>query len=298
MKRTHILCASVAACLSWAVVWSAAAQEACYEITDLGALGFTPGSVNVFGVNNAGEAVFTAVVDGKRHAMLYLPLPAYNLAAGCHDLHLLAGNPLAQAQSSLAHDLNDAGVVVGRVKTVSGQLLAFVWDLADVLDNDEQYFDLGSLETNQFTPDSEAWAINNDDPPSVVGDSLALGDCSCPDDKDDECVYRGFRVMLQGNDPQLVELSPVGPGECDTFSYARDIAKTPDGPFGIPEIAGYTLHSACSCPAPDPSPCASDKDAAEWTSPFSVLRLTDLGPQGSEARGVNEPRRHRRLGLR
>ena len=265
----------------------------CYRVVDIKALGFIPfPGFEIFGINNLGQAVFTVEVDvngsDKKHAFLYLPAAAYGLAAGSHDLHELAGAKLDQDGVSRVHDLNDAGVVIGQAR-VGAYSLAFVWDLADVLDNDEQYFDLGSLDTGTFGPDSEAWAINNDDPPFVVGDSLALGNCECPDTDNTECVYRGFRVELQGNDPLLVELSPVGlGGECDTFSYALDIAKTPDMPFGIPEIAGYTIHSACSCFGLDPSPCDSDKDAVRWTDPSPVLRLTDLGPQASESRGVND----------
>ncbi len=67
----------------------------------------------------------------------------------------------------------------------------------DALDNQGQYFDLGSREVLPFaSPGREASAINNDNP-SIVGDSCAKGDCICPDD--DEGVIHGFCVALAGN---------------------------------------------------------------------------------------------------
>ena len=102
----------------------ASAQETCYRVVDLGTLGFTPIITDdIFGLNNANQAVFTAVVGGTKHAMIYLPTTAYGLAAGVHDLHDLAGPALGD--ESVVHDLNDAGIAVGWGK-IGGERHAFV----------------------------------------------------------------------------------------------------------------------------------------------------------------------------
>ena len=87
------VCMSVAAGGALALSSPVAAED-CYRIIDLGPLGFLPiGHNDLFGINNNGQGVFTAEVNQKKHAMLYLPTAAFNLAAGCHDLHDLANFP-------------------------------------------------------------------------------------------------------------------------------------------------------------------------------------------------------------
>ncbi len=63
--------------------------------------------------------------------MLYLPVAAFGLTAGVHDLHTLAEPALGD--ESTVHDLNDAGIAVGwadiEVSPNTLEKHAFVWRL-------------------------------------------------------------------------------------------------------------------------------------------------------------------------
>ncbi|MCH8152484.1 MAG: hypothetical protein IH830_08945 [Planctomycetes bacterium] len=59
---------------------SIATAQTCYRLTDIRALGFLPGSDNIFGLNYLGEAAFTAEVNEEKHAFVWLPNPNYGLA--------------------------------------------------------------------------------------------------------------------------------------------------------------------------------------------------------------------------
>ncbi len=170
----------------------AAAQDDCYRVVDLGILGFVPTIDHIFGINNANQAVFTANVAGKKHAMLYLPVAAFDLAAGVHDLHDLAG-PGMPGDESVAHDINAAGIVVGWGK-IAGQKHAFVWRLdADPF----EFIDLGTFLTGDW---SEAWAISDDSPePWIVGKGHILGNCLCdPDGPQGHDLTRGGSPLSSG----------------------------------------------------------------------------------------------------
>ncbi len=180
---------AVAGCLSGAVVWPAAAQETCYRIVDLGALGFTPGIDDISGINNANQAVFTAMVGGNKHAMLYLPADAFGLTAGVHDLHMLAGAAIPGDESAV-HDLNDAGIAVGWGE-IGGERHAFVWRL-DLPQH--EFIDLGTFANGDW---SEAWAINNDTPfPIIVGDGENDADCDCVEPTGNDDIVRAFWLPL------------------------------------------------------------------------------------------------------
>ncbi|MCH8316444.1 MAG: hypothetical protein IIA64_10760 [Planctomycetes bacterium] len=244
-------------CLSWAVVSSAAAQETCYRIVDLGELGFTPGIDDISGINNANQAVFTAVVGGKKHAMLYLPAAAYDLAAGVHDLHDLAGAAIPGDESAV-HDLNDAGIAVGWGE-IGGERHAFVWRLdADPF----EFIDLGTFANGDW---SEAWAINNDSPfPIIVGDGENKDDCSCDSGNDD--IVRAFWLPLTdpANDlPTAVQLfqAPERIVGCDQNTKARDVNTN-----GVQRTAaGYSVFGTPFCHAP--LNCGSTENATVWVNP-------------------------------
>ncbi|MCZ6811834.1 MAG: hypothetical protein O7D97_07500 [Planctomycetota bacterium] len=77
---------SAVACLAGAALGlvdsSIATAQTCYRLTDLKALGFPPGPDQRFGINTAGEVAFTAVVNERRHAFVWLPQPNYGFATG------------------------------------------------------------------------------------------------------------------------------------------------------------------------------------------------------------------------
>ena len=266
-----------------------AMAEDCYHIVDLGVLGFTPGIEDVFGINNANQAVFTAMVGGKKHAMLYLPAPAYNLTAGVHDLHTLAGPAIGDA--SAAHDINSAGIVVGST-TVGLFKHAFVWRL----DTDPfEFIDLGTFATGDS---SVAYAINNDTPfPIVVGDGNLLFDCGCADEPppwSDE-VRRAFALELKDppDDLDMVALLDQDPGlSCHPGTWARDVKS----PAGL-TVAGFSTVGTADCPVPEG--CGAGNAATAWidpapgSNPGDALALLppDHHPPysgGTQARGVSD----------
>ncbi|MHC4406649.1 MAG: hypothetical protein ACYTG0_44060 [Planctomycetota bacterium] len=129
----------------------------CYRITDLAEVGFVPGPMENFGINSDGEIAFTINVNGEKHAFVWLPQANYGLSEGLHDLNVLPDPDLAGP--SLAHDINDAGFVVGQA---NGH--AFAWQLGDPAGT----FDLGDP-TVFPRPDiivlpTVAWALNDANP--------------------------------------------------------------------------------------------------------------------------------------
>ena len=108
------------ALLALSIVGMANAQDPPrFQVTDLGNLGFVPDpeEEGTFGINNNGEVVFSLDVNGERHAMLWLPEPNYNLAAGNHDLAVIFP---AFDQPSIARDISVHGKIAGQVKGWKG----------------------------------------------------------------------------------------------------------------------------------------------------------------------------------
>lgn len=115
------LTASIGACVLCSSF--ASAQPAPMRIIDLGPIG-PDGSAdgdfdNSFGINCRGEVCGSMIVNGERHAFLWLPQPNYGLAANTlHDLTALAGLP----GYSVANDLNNNGVIVGEYVDGNGDM--------------------------------------------------------------------------------------------------------------------------------------------------------------------------------
>ena len=281
---------ALAACLSWAVVWPAVAQP-CYRVVDLGEIGFTAGADDTFGINNANQAVFTAVVGGKKHAMLYLPVGAYDLAAGVHDLHTLAG--AAIDDESAAHDINADGIVVGwagiEVSPSTFEQHAFVWRL----DKDPfEFIDLGTF----FTGDSStAFGINNDAPfPIVVGDGNLLFDCACdPDPPFNNLIRRAFALELRDPPDPLIQAAllvqdPSLP--CQPNTWGRDVKS-----LAALTVAGFSTVGGEDCAAP--FGCGVGNAGTAWIDPapgnnagnaLALLPDGPFGPGGTQAWGVSD----------
>jgi hypothetical protein len=275
----------------------AAAQGRCYEVIDLGPIGFLPGGAGaLFGINNNDQGVFTAEVNGKKHAILYLPTDAFDLTAGCIDLHDLAN--LGPTTESVAHDISDAGIAVGWAE-IAGERHAFVWrvDLHDPMGNPPvPSIDLGTFQPNGTW--SEAWAINNVDPPIIVGEGEFLAPCGCEGPAMHD-LTRGFALELTGANPTLVdaaELVQDGVLPCAPNTYARDVLTPPGGGVLIPlTVAGYSVSGGGFCPAP--GGCGDTADATVWTnptppsSPNPGKALVGLSAGGTQAWGVSDLRR-------
>ena len=272
---------------------SAMAQEDCYRIIDLGELGFTPSENDIFGINNANQAVFTAVVAGEKHAMLYLPVDAFGLAAGVHDLHDLAGSVVGDA--SAAHDINSAGIVVGwagiEVSPNTFQQHAFVWRL-DLPQHD--FIDLGLFPGGTS---SVVYAINNDTPfPMMVGDGDRPGDCGCDPNLFSDAVRRGFALELTDPPDPLDDAAVLeshsnlpGPG-CYPSAFVRDVKSQ----AGL-TVAGFSAKSGdCAVPVG----CGAPYAGTAWINPTpgtnagSALAALDPthheDPGGTQAWGVSD----------
>lgn len=274
----------IACCLSWAFVWSAAAQDTCYRVVDLGALGFTPLIDDFLGINNANQAVFTAVIGGQKHAMLYLPADDYDLTAGVHDLHALAG--FDAAEGSGVHDINDAGLAVGWA-TFDDEQHAVVWRI-DLHDQDNAppipFSDLGLLDLMDSTY-SVAFAINNESPfPIIVGESDVLYGCGCTGSY--WPVSRGYWVeftepppLLANDAIPLVHDNTMG---CKEFTSTRDV-NTPADEFAPTIAAGLSVDGV--------PPCFADpiEAATVWENGVAVgVDLQSPGPSRLVARGVSD----------
>ena len=251
------------------------------KVTDLGNLGFVPDpeEEGTFGINNNGEVVFSLDVNGERHAMLWLPEPNYNLAAGNHDLAVIFP---AFDQPSIARDISVHGKIAGQVGGIlAGEGQAMVWDLAT-----------GSLQPLGFLPNgtwSRAFAISDSNPPVVVGESEQLD--ICPEDCDEQdppmhVFLQSFQVTLSGGSPVLV---PLEAPECGRSSHARDVSSV----SGAKRIAGFSLTRGIEneCDAIVPFCPNEDRDAVVWDAPAAPVVLPDQDDppffRDSEARGVN-----------
>ena len=265
-----------------AVSSPAAAQDRCYRVINLGPIHFGPfGDEALFGINNNDQGVFTAEVNGKKHAMLYLPTATFNLAAGCHDLHLLGDLDNQGYSESVVHDLNDAGIAVGSA-TINGLTHAFIWRV----DTDPfQFIDLGTFEDGTW---SEAWAINNDAPfPVVVGEGEFLANCECDDQGfQGHTLKRGFALELSGPDPSLLNAAQLVQDPdpnlgCLPNTISRDV-NTPG--VGDLLVVGAAHDGGGICQN-------GSSRATLWTNPILAinagLALAELAGIGSSAWGVS-----------
>lgn len=265
---------SVAAGGALVAVSPAPAQDTCYRVVDLGILGFVPTIDHIFAINNANQAVFTANVAGKKHAMLYLPVAAYDLAAGVHDLHTLAGAEITGDQS-VAHDINSAGIVVGWAK-IGSDRRAFVWRL----DTDE-FFDLGTFASGDT---SEAWAISDDTPePWIAGKGEIDGPCDCISGS--VSLSAGFALKLTPLPPDLTTAAELQRDlgiDCENIMAASDINNGPQ-----PTVAGFSFFGGGLCIF------NLNGTALYWANPMPPAALNGVALPllpaglGSEARGVS-----------
>ena len=251
--------------LALSIVGMANAQDPPrFRVTDLGALGFTPNpdDEGTLGISNRGEVVYSIDVNGERHAMLWLPEPNYNLAAGNHDLAAIFP---AFDQPSIARDISVHGKIAGQIGGIlAGEGQAMVWDLPT-----------GTLQLLGVLPVgmwSRAMAINDATPiPRVVGESEILSVCDLCDPDIVGRILRSCEVALQ--DPLILEeLVSLG---CEPSSFARDVSIPAQD---HPHIAGFS-HRLGFEPlvCVTPGECQSNNEAVVWLGPdLIVAQLPDL----------------------
>jgi probable HAF family extracellular repeat protein len=100
------------------------------------------------GINDLGQIVGASDVTepDREHAFLWLPAPAYGLAAGMHDLGTLLDLP-----SSKAWNIDQQGNVIGDATSADGLLTrAFIWNTAD-----------GMRDLNDLLLAPDGWALQS-----------------------------------------------------------------------------------------------------------------------------------------
>lgn len=281
---------ATAVCTVSAIVLTAAPAGGAttYRALNLTPLGFQPadqgfGFEDILAINEGGAVVGSFVVNENRHAFLWLPAPAFGLCEGLHDLHLEAlnadGTHGLSEDESVAHDINEAGFVVGQAggtDIINGQ--AIVW----VLPAGVKACRLGYLQPNpNFLRWSIAYAVNNDNPPLVVGHGMHLPFNGCP------AIVTAFRTVFNfsGSDCPTVTFDLLAPFMGDNGSYARDISDTI-----VPNVAEAVGFSFTSLPECNTVPCFPNKDPIAWPPDDPLEPLIRTGPGGHEARGNNNAR--------
>lgn len=252
---------------------SAVAQTPRFRLVDIREIGFTPEITDIspgprhgtISINNWGQIVYARDVgigDGTNlRAWAYLPQGAFGRPEGVFDISGTEG---------AAWDINMAGLVVGQIFgsfVLEGQ--AVVWPLSTL-----EPCPLGYV-AGPAVPDrwSVAYAINDQSPPIIVGDSLSSSSATCTK------VNVGFRVAYGGT-------CPVGPLDVlagfDTGSYARDV-----GPNAV--AVGFSYHSALPDICQNGDSCQASKQPLVWPPlPDALITMVKLfGGGGHEARGTN-----------
>lgn len=144
MRTTPIHCSSLAVLffllLRGAVAY---ADASAYEVIDLGA-DFTV--TNARGLNNLGQVVGDMTSDGSTHAFVSSPYGSlFKDIGNIQDIGTLGGS------NSIAHGINDSGIVVGESTTSTGATHAFVISPGGSLQDINGATNIGSI----------AYGINN-----------------------------------------------------------------------------------------------------------------------------------------
>ena len=79
LLQNHSICLILSLGGGVCLVAPSAQAQTCYRLTDITELGFSTVSADDrFSINSAGEVVGSFVVNGQRHALLWLPQPNSN----------------------------------------------------------------------------------------------------------------------------------------------------------------------------------------------------------------------------
>ena len=265
-----------ATALTYLLCNPATGQDTCYRVTRIKELNFTPETSNtsddVFGINNNGEIAFTVAVDVgggvlKKHAFVWLPADNYGLSAGLHDLH----SPAA-GEESTAHDINNSGQVVGQVLQI-GQFNvseAAAWQLGSGVIS---LCKLGTIFGGDW---ASAFAINDENPPVVVGEAAS----NVPRCTSAPTGFRGpIQDLLLCQFGPFDRLTPAG----TNASTAKDVNTIPPED---PQIAAFE-YDATTPLCINGTPCEPSKEALEWKGPTITTLLHPSLLGGVEARGNN-----------
>jgi len=231
-----------------------------WQVVEVADLSFTPSvdensSTDLFRINNDGWIAFPNVVNGERHAMLWIPFSLDGFAAGVYDLTALSGS----SSPGIARDLNDARQIVGQsggLDVGAGQ--ASVWT-----------FNADSTVSHQTLPAqaSANWArglsITNSDPAVVAFESNRLDLCIsvCPTGSQADFVG-GYFMPLGG------AATAIDHTTCRPSPRAMHIA----GSSGSVVLAGseweFQIEPSCFTSARD---CEGYRNSLRWTNAAPTL---------------------------
>jgi len=258
------LCATMALAACAVYLFTSDAQSSDYALIDLGKVNANDTDLIAHGINGHGEIVGELKLSGESgtKAFIWLPKANYGQSAGMYLLDDLVslGGPLALG--TIAYDINDAGLAVGRDR--EGQLTAdpIVWNLADMSD----------LRLN--AENSIAFSINNDSPAQMVGGII-------PDFEGDNATTnpQSGAAFIYAYDPMNT-----------TVSYLPFPGTPPrnGGAFGLSETVNAELRIAgnmsCNPDPQDPEKCNGNpscledfRDGVWWSSPTAAAELAAPG---------------------
>lgn len=136
-----------------------------YVLFEHGAFNSTDDQVIAFGINNLGQCVgmVRASETGESVAYLWLPFDSYNEDAGLHNIETLTAMSSPSGTSvgalvygTMAFDVNDEGIAVGRC-----------WD--ETNGQDAAWWDLAGSTDDVLNDRGNAFSINNDEDAKFVG---------------------------------------------------------------------------------------------------------------------------------
>jgi hypothetical protein len=260
------------------------AQTPRFRVINITPLNFTP-SVTQYGsmgINSLGEVVFAWQDGSDLHPFVWLPEANSNYSGifvGFNDLYDASENSV----TGIARDLNDAGVVVGQAGDgtySNGQ--AATWDLVSggVVDL------LGFRSESSFNSWSGAEAVNNDDPPLIVGGASIDGFCmdsNCSNPGLKATIYQGFKLDL-GDAVDDGDL--LGPSAYNS-TFAHGVS-TPTSTLGL-HVAGGSVCAFSGCFF-EPVSCEPNHEPTRWPSVLGVQMdaISDPDDVGSFGRGVSD----------
>ena len=261
---------------------SGATAQDCYYVTDLRELGASLYDLPTFAINDDGVVAFTAKVDNRFHAFVWLPVEEYGLPAGVPiDIHPQGLG--VSADDSAVHDISNSGYVVGVLDQFTTAPRAFAWKLGNPI------VPLDLSDPTQFPPPAgyeefiprQLFGVNDNPTPMAVGYADSLWQCGCPPSGAPEVsTVLGFSVTLQAGSGFNVQEPKVDPDndDCDQSTVSRDINNAY-------EVVGSSSKAGGPSCYPPSGECVPDaRDAASWSYDPPFVELVDLGTQSEVLR--------------
>jgi len=259
-RSSHLCAIIVLAALACTVLPVSAAE---YVLIPIGDLDPNDQEIICFGLNNHGEVVGRRLGPGgdvTPEAVVWLPKAVYSApSAGLYSIDSIFtfnNTATAAGDGTVAVDINDAGVAVGRFHD-GPNLYAKVWDISTAWQGTQSPL----LLSNRFW----AFSINNDPTPKVVGGTGEL--------------FEGRMITAEPSPPQLGSASYIlsyninqpSSSVLNALSLPPDLAGTA---YGVSDTLAADVRVAgiksCNLTPPvlcaDPNGCGDPTDGAYWNN--------------------------------